>query len=193
MSVSIVSVAQTSESGDINKLGQLAGIGTITAQGGFTKSFTEHCVIIGLLSTRADLTYQQGLPRMFSRRTRWDFYWPGLAHLGEQSVLNKEIFCSGVSNEDNAVFGYQERWAEYRYYPSKITGQFRSSDAGSLDGWHLPQEFASCPTLSPTFIVENPPMDRVLAVADAPHFFMDSFIECRTARPMPVYSVPGVS
>jgi len=143
------------------------------------------------MSVRADLTYQQGLPRMFSRATRWDYYWPALAHLGEQAVLNKEIYCDG-SSHDAEVFGYQERWAEYRYYPSKITGQFRSTYAAPLDAWHLSQEFGSLPTLSSTFIVENPPMARVLAVADVPHFILDSYIDAKTARPMPTYSVPGL-
>lgn len=190
--VQLTSVAQTSATATNNPLGKLAAVGTITAQGaGFTKSFTEHCVVIGLLSVRADLTYQQGLPRMFSRRTRWDYYWPGLAHLGEQAVLTKEIFCDGSAN-DALVFGYQERWSEYRYYPSKITGQMRSTYSTPLDAWHLSQEFAQYPTLSPEFIVENPPMARVLAVENAPHFIMDSYIECKTARPMPVYSVPGL-
>ena len=107
-------------------------------------------------------------------------------------VLTKEIFCDGSAN-DEIVFGYQERWAEYRYGMSKITGKFRSTYATSLDAWHLSQEFATYPTLSPAFIEENPPMSRVLAVTEnAPHFYMDSFIQCRTARPMPVYSVPGL-
>jgi len=189
-------VAQTSETttGDGGSpQATLSAIGTITVNGaGFTKSFTEHCVILGLCSVRADLTYQQGLPRMFSRSTRWDYYWPGLAHLGEQAVLQKEIFCSGVEVEDEVVFGYQERWAEYRYYPSKITGKFRSTYATSLDPWHLSQEFASAPTLSPTFIEETPPMARIMAVTTEPQFIFDSYIQCMTARPMPVYSVPGL-
>jgi len=189
--LSMTQVAQTTPS-ETTPLATLSAIGTITTKdAGFTKSFTEHCVILGLLSVRADLTYQQGLNRMFTRSTRFDFYWPALAHLGEQTVLKKEIYADGTA-EDEEVFGYQERWAEYRYYPSKITGQFRSSFAQTLDAWHLSQEFADHPTLSPAFIVENPPMERVLAVANAPHFFMDSYIQCRTARPMPVYSVPGL-
>ncbi|QXP08355.1 MAG: major capsid protein [Arizlama microvirus] len=189
--VNLTSIAQTSETSGANVLGKLAAVGTITANAGFTKSFTEHSVVIGLMSVRADLTYQQGLPRMFSRSTRWDYYWPALAHLGEQAVLNKEIFCDG-SSHDAEVFGYQERWAEYRYSPSKITGQFRSTYSAPLDAWHLSQEFGSLPTLSSTFIVENPPMARVLAVADVPHFILDSYIDAKTARPMPTYSVPGL-
>ena len=158
---------------------------------GFSKSFTEHCLIIGLVSVRADLTYQQGLARMWSRSTRWDFYWPALAHIGEQAVLNKEIYAQGTSADDD-VFGYQERFAEYRYKPSLITGQMRSSFAQSLDTWHLSQDFAALPVLNASFIEENPPVDRVIAVPSEPHFLIDSFCRFRCARPMPMYSVPGM-
>ena len=157
---------------------------------GFTKSFTEHCVIIGMVCARADLTYQQGLNRMWSRRTRFDFYWPALAHLGEQAVLNKEIFTAGTTADDD-VFGYQERYAEYRYKPSQITGEMRSSFAQSLDTWHLSQDFAATPILNDTFITENPPVDRVIATPNSPHFIFDSHIALNCARPMPMYSVPG--
>lgn len=189
--VNMTSIAQTSATSGTNVLGKLAAMATITAKAGFTKSFTEHSLVIGILSVRADQNYQYGLPRMFSRSSKYDFYWPGLAHLGEQEILKKELYCDGTS-ADSEVFGYQERWAEYRYYPSKITGQLRSNFATSLDAWHLAQEYADHPTLSPEFIVENPPMERILAVADAPHFILDSYHECKTARPMPVYSVPGL-
>ena len=188
--VTISPIPQQSATSGTNVLGKLASIGTITARGGFTKSFTEHCVVMGILSVRADLTYQQGLPRMFSLDTRWDFYWPALAHLGEQSVYNKEIYCDGTAN-DALVFGYQERWAELRYYPSKITSQMRSSFSTPLDAWHLSQKFLALPTLGQTFIEETPPMSRVLALS-GPDFIMDSFIEMKCARPMPVYSVPGM-
>ena len=127
---------------------------------------------------------------MFSRQTRYDFYWPALSHIGEQSVLNKEIYADGTAADDN-VFGYQERYAEYRYKPSMITGKFRSNDAQSLDAWHLSQEFSSLPGLNSTFIEENPPLDRVIAVPSEPHFIFDSYISMKCARPMPVYSVPG--
>ena len=156
-----------------------------------TKSFTEHCFVIGLVNVRADLTYQQGIPRMFSRETRWDFYWPALAHLGEQAVLNKEIYAQGTSVDDE-VFGYQERWAEYRYFPSQITGKFRSTYAQSLDVWHLAQKFDSLPVLNDAFIQDHPPFERVIAVTDEPQFLFDSFIDLKCARPMPVYSVPGM-
>ena len=132
-------------------------MGTVRAVGhGFTKSFTEHTLIIGLVSVRADLNYQQGMNKMFSRRTRWDHYWPALAQIGEQTVLNREIYCDGSANDAN-VFGYQERYAEYRYKPSVITGLFRSTAATTLDIWHVAQKFLSLPTLNSTFIEENPP------------------------------------
>lgn len=172
--------------------GNLAAFGTVSFNGhGFTKSFDEHCIIIGLVSVRADLTYQQGLNRMWSRKTRYDFYWPSLAHLGEQAVLNKEIWAGTNDSTDNAVFGYQERYAEYRYKPSMITGLFRSDVAGTLDTWHLSQDFASVPVLNQTFIEENPPIDRCIAVPSEPHFIFDSYFDLKCARPMPLYSVPG--
>ncbi|WNK13307.1 MAG: major capsid protein [Microvirus sp.] len=192
--VNVSPIAQNSGSGAYTPTpqGNLAAMGTSTMKGhGFSKSFTEHCVIIGMVCARADLTYQQGMERMWSRRTRWDFYWPALAHIGEQAVLQKEIFADGTVADD-VVFGYQERWAEYRYKPSKITGEFRSSFAQSLDTWHLSQDFAAAPTLNAAFIEENPPVDRVIAVVDEPHFLFDSIFMMKCARPMPVYSVPGL-
>ncbi|AXL14520.1 major capsid protein [Microviridae sp.] len=172
--------------------GNLAAIGTASLHNhGFTKSFTEHGVLIGLVSVRADLTYQQGLNRMWSRSTRFDYYWPALAHLGEQAVLNKEIFTQGIAVDDD-VFGYQERYAEYRYKPSIITGLMRSNAAGSLDTWHLSQDFADLPTLGSEFIVENPPISRVIAVPSEPHFIFDAYFKMRCARPMPLYGVPGL-
>ena len=172
--------------------GTLAAVGTASVNGhGFTKSFTEHCTIIGLVSVRADLTYQQGLNRMWSRQTRYDFYWPALSHLGEQAVLSKEIYSDGTPDDD-LVFGYQERYAEYRYKPSMITGAFRSNAAQSLDAWHLSQEFATRPMLNATFIEDNPPIDRVIAVPSEPHFIFDGYFSMRCARPMPLYGVPGL-
>jgi hypothetical protein len=192
-------IAQTSgtgASGQTTPLANLAGVGTALAKGhGFTQSFTEHGVIIGLVSVRADLTYQQGLPRMWSRSTRYDFYFPAFAMLGEQPIYNKEIYVTGNSTQDNSVFGYQERWAEYRYKPSQISGLFRSTSAGTIDGWHLAQKFTSVPTLNSTFIQDNPPVSRIVAVgasANGQQFLFDSFFDCKTARPMPLYSVPGL-
>jgi hypothetical protein len=196
--ININPIAQTSSStvtGSSTPMGTLAAMGTALAHNhGFTQSFTEHGVIIGLVSVRADLTYQQGLPRMWSRSTRYDFYFPAFAHLGEQAVLNKEIYVQGTA-ADNDVFGYQERWAEYRYKPSQISGLFKSTAAGTLDGWHLAQKFNTLPTLNATFIQDTPPLDRALAVgeaADGQQFLFDSFFDVKMARPMPMYSVPGL-
>jgi len=193
--INISPIPQTSPTGTYadTPQGNLAAIGTaLLNNNGFTSSFTEHCLIIGLVSVRADLTYQQGLNRMWSRKTRFDFYWPALSHIGEQAVLQKEIFSDGVQANDDKVFGYQERYAEYRYFPSQITGEFRSSFAQSLDAWHLSQEFATAPVLDDEFIVENPPVDRVIAVTSEPHFLLDTYIQMRCTRPMPTYGVPGM-
>ena len=196
--ININPIAQTSgtnASGTTTPMGTLAAMGTALAHNhGFTYSSTEHGVIIGLVSVRADLTYQQGLARMWSRSTRYDFYFPAFATLGEQAVLNKEIYVTGNSG-DNDVFGYQERWAEYRYYPSRISSLFRSTAAGTIDAWHLAQKFTSTPTLNTTFIQDTPPVSRVVAVgasANGQQFIFDSFFDCKKARPMPMYSVPGL-
>jgi hypothetical protein len=190
--VNITPVTQQSASDATTPQGNLAAFGTATLNNhGFSKSFTEHCIIIGMVSVRADLTYQQGLNRMFSRSTRYDFYWPALSHLGEQSILNKEIFADGTATDDS-VFGYQERYAEYRYKPSTITSLFRSNATGSLDAWHLSQDFAALPSLNNTFIEDNPPIDRIVAVPSEPDFIFDSHMSLRCVRPMPVYSVPGL-
>lgn len=193
--VNISPIPQTSATGAYadSPQGNLAAMGTALLRNhGFSASFTEHCIIIGLVSVRADLTYQQGLNRMWSRKTRFDYYWPALSHIGEQAVLQKEIYASGVPAADDTVFGYQERYAEYRYKPSQITGLFRSSHPQSLDAWHLSQDFAAAPTLNDAFIIENPPVSRVIAVPSEPHFLFDSYFSYRCARPMPVYGVPGL-
>lgn len=189
--IDISPIQQTSESNTTPQ-------GTLTAQGtasinnhGFTKSFTEHGVIIGLISVRADLTYQQGLNRRFSRQTRYDYYYPVLGNIGEQTILNKEIWADASAN-DALVFGYQERYAEYRYEPSKITGKFRSNDATSLDAWHLSQDFATLPVLGSSFIEEDPPVGRVVAVPSEPEFILDAYHQLNCARPMPIYAVPGM-
>ena len=172
--------------------GDLAGVGTAAFRGhGFSKSFTEHGYVIGIVSARADLTYQQGLERFWSRTTRYDFYWPALSHIGEQAVLSKEIYVDNTANDED-VWGYQERYAEYRYKPSYVTSRFRSAHPNSLDIWHLAQDFSVRPTLSAGFIEELPPIDRVIAVPAEPHFIFDSYTKYRTARPMPVYGVPGM-
>ena len=173
--------------------GNLAAYGTVAASGhGFTKSFTEHGYIIGLLNFRADMTYQQGLNRLWSRETRYDFYWPALAHIGEQAVLNKEIYVAGDPLIDDEVFGYQERYAEYRYKPSYVTASMRSNAAAPLDVWHLAYDFADTPVLGSAFILENPPIDRVIAVPSEPQFLVDMYFKLKCVRPMPLYGVPGL-
>ena len=191
----IAQTSGTSASGTTTPLGTLASMGTALAHNhGFTQSFVEHGVIIGLVSIRADLTYQQGLQKMWSRSTRYDFYFPAFSHLGEQAVLNQEIYVTGDTT-DTSVFGYQERWAEYRYNPSRISSLFRSTASGTLDAWHLAQKFTTLPTLASTFIQDTPPVSRVVAVgssANGQQFIFDSFFDVKKARPMPMYSVPGL-
>jgi len=146
-----------------------------------------------LVCVHADLNYQQGLHRMFSRSTRFDMYWPSFAHLGEQAVLNKEIYLQGSADAtaDAATFGYQERYAEYRYGQNRISGKMRSTYSTPLDYWHLAQKFTSLPTLGDTFIKEAPPVDRVVAVNTEPQFFFDSVFDIKHARCMPTYGIPG--
>jgi hypothetical protein len=184
-------VPQTSSTDATTPQGNLSAFGTASMNNGFTKSFTEHGVLIGLINGRADLTYQQGLNRLWSRQTRFDFYWPVLSNLGEQEILNKELYAQGDANDD-LVFGYQERYAEYRYKPSTVTGKFRSNATSTLDFWHLSQNFASLPVLGDTFIKDNPPMERVLAAPGEDDFIIDMYFDLKTARPMPVYAVPGL-
>jgi hypothetical protein len=190
--LSFYSVPQTGES-NTTPQGNLSAyaLGEINNEG-FTKSFTEHGIVMGLVSVRADLNYQQGLLKKWSRQTRYDFYWPSLANLGEQAVLNKEIYLQGTS-ADQDVFGYQENDSEYRYNPSLITGIMRSQAAANIDEWHLAQDFGSLPTLGDTFIQEDPPIDRVIAVPSEPHIIFDSYIKAICARPMPLYSVPSLN
>ena len=192
--VNITPIAQTSEtaSGSQTPQGNLAAMGTVGGSGvGFTASFTEHGILMCLVSVRADLTYQQGIERKFSRRTRYDYYWPVLSHIGEQAVEKREIYADGTP-EDRAVWGYQERYGELRYAPSRISGKFRSAAAGTLHSWHLSQSFASRPALNADFIEDKPPVERVIAVQDEPHFIMDMSFNSRWIRPMPVYGVPGL-
>lgn len=179
---------------DGRDLGALSAVGTASFQGhGFTKSFTEHCTVIGLISVTADLSYQQGLERMWSRQDKLDFYWPSLAQIGEQEVLNKEIYAQGSLDPaaDAAAFGYQERYAEYRYKNSQIHGRFRSNSTVPLDAWHLAQNFLSLPLLGTDFIQDQPPIDRVIAVQDEPQFIGDFYHNLIHVRPMPVFGVPG--
>lgn len=193
--ININPVAQTSSTDGTSPQGNLAGFGTFShnQRNGFVKSFVEHGYIIGFISIRADLNYQTGLDRMWSRSTRYDFYWPALAHLGEQPVYNKELYVAGVTATDDTVFGYQERYAEYRYKRSNVTGLFRSNAAGTLDYWHLAEDFDAAPALNSAFIRNNTDvvLDRCIAVPTEPQFICDVYINLTSARPMPTYSVPG--
>nr|QJB20511.1 MAG: major capsid protein [Microvirus sp.] len=191
-------IAQTSATGvtgGSTPVGTISGMASAVARNhGFTKSFTEHGHIIGIVSVRADLTYQQGVERFWFRSTRYDFFFPAFSAIGEQAILNREIYCDG-SASDTAVFGYNEAWAEYRYKPSRISGLFRSTSAGTIDAWHLAQRFTSLPSLNSTFIQETPPVSRVVAVgasANGQQFIFDSFFRISCARPLPMYSVPGL-
>lgn len=168
----------------------LAATGTGLAKGGFTHSFTEHGIVMGIMSMRADVTYQQGIERYWSRKTRYDFYLPVLAHLGEQAVLNKEVYFSDAPADDE-VFGYQERWGEMRFKPGRVCGEFRSNHPTSLDTWHLAQDFEALPALNQQFVGELPPMERILAVPSEPDYLVDAWFNVKHTRPMPVYSVPG--
>lgn len=190
--INIHQVLQTSSTDATSPQGSAAAYGVATGRVGFSKSFVEHGVVIGLVSVRADLNYQQGLHRSWSRRSKYDYYWPSLAHLGEQAVLNKEIYATGNLAQDNAAFGYQERYAELRYGQNQITGKLRSGVSGSLDIWHLAQYFENLPTLNATFIQDNPPVSRVLAVEGEPQIIFDSLTTCNCVRPMPIYSIPGL-
>lgn len=199
----VAQTSGTSASGTTTPMGTLAAIGTGVAHGHrFTQSFTEHGLLLGLASVRADMTYQQGMRRMWSRSTRYDFYFPAFAMLGEQAILNKEIYTVGsatgglgAADQDMQVFGYQERWADYRYHPTRVSGLFRSTAASTIDAWHLGQKFTSLPALNATFIQDNPPVSRIVAVgaaANGQQFLFDSFFDIRAVRPMPMYSVPGL-
>lgn len=196
--IMVSSVAQTSASpGTPTAKDVQAGLsayGITATRSGFHKTFPEHGYIMTLVNVRADLTYQQGMRRMWSRQTRFDFPHPALMHLGEQAVLNKEIFFTdGNTVVNNTVFGYQERYSENRYFPSEVTGIFRSDAAGSLDVWHLSQDFPSVPVLNANFIVDDPPIDRVIAVPSQPHILLDCFFNMKSAKAMPMYGTPGLN
>lgn len=190
--VNISPVAQTSSTDATTPQGNLSAIGTSVLSGhSFTYSATEHCILIGLVSVRTALTYQQGLNRQFSRATIYDYYWPTLSTIGEQAVLNKEIYADGTSADDD-VFGYQERYGEYRYKPSLVTGRFRSNATTSLETWHYAQDYSALPVLGQSWIQQGKAnVQRTLAVATEPQFIFDSIFKLRCTRPMPVTSVPG--
>lgn len=191
--VNVNPIAQTSATDTTSPQGNLSAYGVTASKfHGFTKSFVEHGYVFGFVCARADLTYQQGINKMWLRSTVYDFYWPTFAHLGEQAIELREIYAQG-SEADTTVFGYQERYAEYRYKPSQITGKFRSSVAnGSLDMWHLSQFFKNAPALNEEFIVENPPIGRIIAVPSEPEFLLDIGFRYSTVRPMPMFGTPGL-
>lgn len=191
--VNVNPIAQTSATDNTSPQGNLSAYGVTAAKfHGFTKSFVEHGYVFGFVCARADLTYQQGINKMWLRSTVYDFYWPTFAHLGEQAIELREIYAQG-SEADGTVFGYQERYAEYRYKPSQITGKFRSSVVnGSLDKWHLSQFFNNAPTLNEEFIIENPPIGRIIAVPSEPEFLIDIGFRYTTVRPMPMFGTPGL-
>ena len=191
--INVNPIAQTSATDDTSPQGNLSAYGVTAAKfHGFTKSFVEHGYIFGFVCARADLTYQQGINKMWLRSTVYDFYWPTFAHLGEQAIELRELYAQGTE-ADTSVFGYQERYAEYRYKPSQITGKFRSSvTGGNLDVWHLSQFFNNAPTLNEEFIVENPPIERIIAVPSEPEFLLDIGFRYTTVRPMPMFGTPGL-
>ena len=194
--VNVTPVAQTTYQGTptiADAKGSLAGFGTVSGRHGFTKSFVEHGVLIGLINARADITYSQGKDRYWIKSTRYDFMYPILADIGEQAVTNAEIYWQDTPAQDDLVFGYVPRYDEYRHKLSRICGKFRSSATGSLEAWHLSEEFTSLPTLGNSFIESNTatPLDRAVAVSTEPHFLADIFFQMRCARPMPLYGEPG--
>lgn len=197
--ISMNPVTQTSETtaGDGTPQGNLAAFALVSSKRhGFVKSFVEHGIVIGLCNVRTDLSYMQGISRCWTRKSRVDFYWPAFAHLGEQTILNKEIYADG-SAKDDEVFGYQERWSEYRYFPNQITGQMRSTYKEPIDYWHYAQKFDALPNLNSAFIIDTASYDGIkrasaVQLADAPQFYLDAYMKLRCTRPMPVYSVPGL-
>lgn len=181
-----------SPSGADEYFGELRGIGVGSFQARFAKSFVEHGWILGIMRVRSTPTYSQGIHRMFNRSTKYDFYWPDLAHLGEQAILNRELYVTNTPATDDATFAYQERWAEYRYGKSLVTGKFHPDVSGSLSFWHLSEDFTTTPSFNQTFIEDATPMDRVISVTTEPHFIADVWHDVKAARPLPVRSIPGI-
>ena len=195
--ININPIHQTSDLQTVSAEGEVLGRLSAIATGsfnnhGFVKSFTEHGYVIGMVNVRADLTYQKGIERCWLHRDKYDYYWPALAHVGEQEIFNKEIYAQDGSIPANEeIFGYQERYAEYRYKPSMVTGVFRSNHPQSLDSWHLAEDFLDLPTLNAQFIRDTPPLNRVVAVPSEPRFIGDFYHKLICARPMPLFGVPG--
>lgn len=191
--ININPVEQTAQSSETSPQGNLAAYAVFRNEHhAFSYSATEHMIILGLLSVRADLTYQQPLWKQWSYKTREELYWPQFSHLGEQAVYTREVDCRGTDS-DSTVFGYQERYGECRYYPSLITGLFKSNTDSGLDRWHLSQDFKTAPVLNSDFIVDDPPVSRIVAVPSEPHFYIDIYMDLQCIRPMPIYSAPGLT
>ncbi len=194
--INMSSIAQTTYQGTQtleDAKGALSGIGTVSGRHGFTKSFVEHGILLGLVNVRGDISYSQGLERYWSKSTRYDFYYPVLSMIGEQAILNQEIWHNVAGTDNDDVFGYQERYAEHRYIPNKLTSLMRVDHATTLEAWHLSEDFAALPTLDATFIQSNTatPLDRAISVPAQPQFLADFFFDIKAARPMPTYGTPG--
>ena len=192
----IPQTSATGLTGGASPLGALGAAATASDQHSFSYHATEHGYIIGLVNARAEITYQQGLHRMWTRSTRYDFYWPAFAHLGEQAIRNDEIYATGTDATDTATFGYQERWAEYRHRPSRITGLFRSTSAGNIDEWHLAEHFGTAPALNSSFLEDKSKatFERAIsagATANNMQVLLDALFKIKTTRAMPMFSVPG--
>ena len=190
--INITPIAQTATGG--GGLGALGGVGTAAGQHSASYAATEHGIILGLISIKTELHYQQGINRMWSRSTRYDYYMPALAGLGEQAILRKEIFATGVTADDNTVFGYQERWHEYRTRYSTVSGMFRSTTASNIDEWHLAEHFSPAPTLSQVFVQDSPPMSRILSAGAAAanmQYLADILINRVAVRPVPMFGTPA--
>ncbi len=195
--INMSSIAQTTYKAAPRTLedakGALSGIGTVSGRHGFTKSFVEHGILLGLVNVRGDISYSQGLERYWSKSTRYDFYYPVLSGIGEQAVLNQEIWHNVAGTDNNDVFGYQERYAEHRYIPNRLSSLMRVDHGATLQAWHLSEDFAALPTLDATFIQSNTltPLDRAISVPAQPQFLADFFFDIKAARPMPTYGTPG--
>ena len=193
--VNVTPVAQTSGQATPvanDKAGNLSGFGTVSGTHSWSKSFVEHGVVIGLVNVRADITYSQGAERMWTKSTRYDFFYPVLSQIGEQSITNIEIWADGSANDD-LIFGYQERYAEYRFMQNQLTSLMRPDAPSTLAAWHLSEDFGTLPTLGATFIQANlgVPLDRAIAIPTEPHFIADFYFDIKAARPMPTYGIPG--
>lgn len=192
--INVSQVVQTSATDTTSPQGNAAAISvTPFTENSFTKSFQEHGYVIGVCCIRNDNTYQQGLEKMWNRSEKYDFYWPEFAHLGEQAVLNKEIFVQGTADDEKA-FGYQEAYAEYRYKPNRVAGLFRSNAKQSLDSWHYADYYTKLPTLSQDWLASDKAnINRTLAVQSQPQFIVDMLITNESVRPMPIYGTPGLT